>query len=77
MMFWSLSCVQLCEIPWTTAHQTPLSMEFSRQEYWSGVPFPSPGGHLDAGIETGSLAWQAVSLPPEPPGYPWIRTRYK
>ena len=37
-----LSCVQLFAIPWTVAHQVPLSMEFSRQEYWSGLPFPSP-----------------------------------
>ena len=39
----SLSCVRLCATPWTAAHQAPLSMEFSRQEYWSGLPFPSPG----------------------------------
>jgi len=52
-------------------------MEFSRQEYCSGLPFPSSGGCPDAGIETGSLEWQAVSLPPELPGHPWIRTRYK
>ena len=38
----SLSCVQLLVTPWTTAHQAPLSMGFSRQEYWSGVPLPSP-----------------------------------
>ena len=38
----SLSCVQLFATPWTTAHQAPLSMEFSRQEYWNGLPFPSP-----------------------------------
>ena len=39
----SLSCVQLLAIPWTAAHQAPPSMGFSRQEYWSGVPLPSPG----------------------------------
>ena len=38
-----LSHVRLFEIPWTVAYQSPLSMEFSRQEYWSGLPFPSPG----------------------------------
>ena len=38
-----LSCVRLFEILWTVAYQAPLSMEFSRQEYWSGLPFPSPG----------------------------------
>ena len=39
----SLSCVRLFETPWTIAHQAPPSMRFSRQEYWSGLPFPSPG----------------------------------
>ena len=43
-------------IPWTVACQAPLSMEFSKQEYWSGLPFPSPGDLLDPGIEPGSLA---------------------
>ena len=49
-----LSCVQLLAIPWTVAHQAPLSMEFSRQEYWSGLPFPSPGYLPDLGIKTSS-----------------------
>ena len=52
---------------WTTAHQVPLSMEFSRQEYWSGLPFPTPGDLPDPGLEPASpasLAWQANSLPP-------------
>ena len=40
---WWLSCVQLFITPWTIAHQTPLSMAFSRQKYWSGLPFPPPG----------------------------------
>ena len=53
---------------WTVAHQAPPSMEFSRQEYWSGLPFPSPGDLLDPGIEPGSPAWQAGSLPSESPG---------
>ena len=44
---------------------TPLSMEFSRQEYWSGLPFPSPGDLPDPGIEPRSPAWQADSLPSE------------
>ena len=47
----SLSRVQLFETPWTVAHQVPLSMEFSRQEYWSGLPFPTPGDLSDLGIE--------------------------
>ena len=44
------------------AHQTPLSMGFPGQEYWSGLPFPSPGDLLDPGIELASLAWQADSF---------------
>ena len=52
----SLSCVWLFVTPWTVAHQAPLSMGFSRQEYWSGLPFPSPGDLPDPGIETGSPA---------------------
>ena len=51
----SLSCVWLFAIPWTEAHQAPLSMEFSRPEYWSGLPFPSPGDLPNPGIEPGSL----------------------
>ena len=42
-------------IPWTVDHQTPLSMGFSSQEYWSGLPFPPPGVLLDPGIESESL----------------------
>ena len=47
----SLSCVQLFVIPWAVAPQAPPSMGFSRQEYWSGLPFPSPGDLPDQGIE--------------------------
>ena len=65
-----LSCVRLFATAWTVAHQAPLSMEFSRQEYWSGLPFPSPGDLLDPGIEPGSPALQADALPSEPPGNP-------
>ena len=46
-----LSCAQLFASPWTVARQDPLSMEFSRQEYWSGLPFPSPGDLPDPGIK--------------------------
>ena len=53
---WVLSHVQLFVTPWTIAHQAPLSMEFSRQEYWSGLPFLSPGGLPHPGIEPGSPA---------------------
>ena len=50
-----LSCVQFFETPWTVACQAPLSIEFSRQEYWSGLPFPSPGDLPHPGIEPGAL----------------------
>ena len=59
---YSLSCVQLFATPWTIAHQTPLSVEFSRQEYWSVLPFPSPGDLPDLGIEPRTPALQADSL---------------
>ena len=52
----SLSRVQLFAIPWTVAHQAPPSMGYSRQEHWSGVPFPSPGDLPDPGIELKSPA---------------------
>ena len=52
---YALSDVWLFVTPWTVTHQVPLSMEFSRQEYWSGLPFPFPGGLPDPGIEPVSL----------------------
>ena len=58
----SLSRVQLFATPWAVAHQAPLSMGFSRQEYWSGLPFPSPGDLPNPGIEPGSPALQADAL---------------
>ena len=67
----SLSRVWLFATPWTVAHQALPSMGFSRQEYWSGLPFPSPGELLDPGIEPGSPALQAGALPSEPPGKPY------
>ena len=51
--------------PWTVARQSPPSMQFSRQEYWSGLPFPSPGDLPKPGIEPGSSALQADALPSE------------
>ena len=51
----SLSRVRLFVTPWTVVYQAPLSMEFSRQEYWSGLPFPSPGDLPNPGIEPRSL----------------------
>ena len=65
-----LSRVQLFAIPWTIVHQAPLSMEFSRQEYWSGLSFPTPGDLPNPGIEPGSPASQMDSLPAELPGKP-------
>ena len=54
-------------ILWMVAHQAPLFKRFSRQEYWNGLPFPSPGDLPDPGIEPRSPALQADSLPSEPP----------
>ena len=61
------SRVQFFASLWTVAHQTPLSMGFSRQEYWSGPLFPPPGDLPDPGIKPGSPALQADSLSSEPP----------
>ena len=55
-----LSHVRLFATPWTVAHQASLSMEFSRQEYWSRLPFPTPGDLPDPGIEPTSLASAAL-----------------
>ena len=68
----SFSRVPLFAIPWTVTYQAPLSMEFSRQEYWSGLPLPSPGGLPDPGIELRSPALQADTVPSEPPGKPLV-----
>ena len=54
--------------PWTVAYQAPPSMEFSRQEDWSGLPFPSPVNLPNPGIKPGSPALRANALPTEPPG---------
>ena len=68
------TCVQLCATLWTAACQAPLSMEFSRQSYWSGLPCPPPGDLPDAEGKPPSLKsnlhWQANSLPLPPPGKP-------
>ena len=63
----SFSHVQLFGTPWTITYQAPQSVGFSRPEYWSGMPFPSPGDLPDQGIEPGSPTLQADSLPSEPP----------
>ena len=57
----SLSCVRLFVTPWTIAPQAPLSMGFSRQEYWSGLPLPSPRDLPDPGIEARSLVSPALA----------------
>ena len=63
-----LSHVWLFSTPWTVAYQAPPSTGFSRQDHWSGVPSPSPGGLPNPGIDPGSPALQADALPSEPPG---------
>ena len=72
-----LSRVRLFATPWTVAYQASPSMGFSRQEYWSGLPFPSPGDLPDPGIEPGSPALEADALTSEPPGkpksYSWLK----
>ena len=70
--FW-VKVAQLCRLfstPWTVAGRAPLSMEFSRQEYWSGLLFPSLGDLPNPGIKPRSTTLQANSLPSEPPGKP-------
>ena len=68
----SHSRVQHFATPWTVARQAPLSLVFSRQEYWSGLPFPSPEDLPNPGIKPGSPALQADALSSEPPGKPVI-----
>ena len=66
----SLSCVRLFATPWTVAYQASPSMGFSRQEYWSGLPFPCPEDLSDPWIKPGSPALEADALTSEPPGKP-------
>ena len=68
----SLSRVWLFATPWTVTCQAPPSMGFSRQEYWSGLPVPSPGDLSDPGIEPRSPAFQADALTSRPPGKPLL-----
>ena len=63
-------CPSLCN-PWTVAHQAPLSMRFSRQEYWSGLPFLSPGDLTNPGMEPTSRALAGRFFTTEPPGKPF------
>ena len=64
----SLSRILLFVTPWTIAYEGPPSMGFSRQEYWSGLPFPSPGDLPNPGIEPRSLALRVDALPSKPSG---------
>ena len=64
------SSILVLRIPWTVAYQPSPSMGFSGQEYWSGLPFPSPGDLPDPGIEPGSPTLEADALTSEPPGKP-------
>ena len=69
------SCVRIFATPWTAARQAPLSMEFSRKEYWSGLPCPPPGIFPTAGLNPHLLCllhWQGGSLPLVPRGEPWM-----
>ena len=68
----SLSPVRLYATPRTAAYQAPPSMRFSRQEYWSGLPFPSPGNLPNPGNEPRSPALEADTLTSEPPGKPLL-----
>ena len=73
----SFSRVQLFVNPWTVAHQATLSMEFPRQEYWSGLPFSPPGDLPDPGIKPMSSALAGEFFTTEPPGKPlavWLPT---
>ena len=75
-MCYSLSRVQFFATPQTVACQAPLSMGFSRQEYWSGLPFTSPGDLPNPAIEPRSPPLQADSLPSEPPGKPQATPKF-
>ena len=73
-ILWVLHCIQLFVTPWTVAWQVPLSMGFSRHEYWRGLPCPSPGDLPNPGIKSRDLHhlhWQSGSLTLAPPGKPW------
>ena len=72
-----LSHVRLFATLWTVAYQAPLSRGFSRQEYWNGLPFPSPGDLPDPGIEPRSPALEADALTSEPPGITVIGCFYQ
>ena len=68
----SLSHVRLFATPWAVAYQAPPSVGFSRQEYWSGLPFPSPGDLPNPGIQPRDPALLTDTLPSKPPGKPYV-----
>ena len=70
------SHVRFFVIPWTVAYQAPPCMKFSRQEYWSGLPFPSPGDLPNSGIKPRSPELQADTLTSESPGKPLLHFMY-
>ena len=76
IVYFRHSAVSDSATPWTVAHQAPLSKGFSRQEYWSRLPFPPPGDLPSPWIKPGSLALQADSLLPEPPGKLFYITKH-
>ena len=71
-----LSHVRMSATPWTVAHQAPLSTGFSRQEYWSGLPFPTPGDQANPGIKSVASALKADSLPVSHLGSTYYIYRY-
>ena len=71
------SCVWFFVTPWTVAHQAPLSMEFSRQEYWSGLPLPAPGDLPNPGIEPVSPSLAGRLFTTKPPGKPILNLMNK
>ena len=76
MLAWVCACLFICVwlfvTPWTSACQAPLSVEFSRQEYWRGLPFPSPGDLPDPGIKPTSPALAGGFFTTAPPGRPQL-----
>ena len=76
VVVYSLNRVWFFVTPWTVAHQAPLSMGFSRQEYWSGLPFPSPGDISDPRTEPVSPGLAGRFFTTEPPGKPRLKQCY-
>ena len=79
MVMVKVTQLTLCDPPWTVAHQAPLSMKFSRPEYWSGYPFPSPGDLPNAGMDPGLLHCRQILYRLSHQGSPdiliWVHTK--